>query len=147
MTCLHQQGFKGRERALNYTSILGKLESHETYTYKLYHNYDSAPCDIYVRTSIEPLVFDLLLANILFEAYKIEESHALGQEEIAQPVLNELYGVEVLEEATQYDEEFDLYYVWEKWCGKYTEVSNLAVLKHEKLHDVLCEIVPVFELD
>ena len=134
---------KGREQALEYVSSLEQLESTETYTYKLNHLYDSKPCDIYVKTLIQPVVFELLLAKILFVASDVEESHALGQEEIAQPVLNGLYGVEVLNEAMQFDKEFDLYYVWEKWCGKFTDVMNLGVLKHEQLHDELAKIVPI----
>lgn len=133
----------GRERALKYTNQLTNLHSDQIYTYKLHHYYDSQPCDVYVKTDIEPVVFELLLSHILFEASEIDKCYALGQEEIDQPILKELFGVEVLAEPVETDEVFDLYYTWEKWCALYGDVQGVNILKHEELKAALEQIIPV----
>jgi hypothetical protein len=134
---------KGRERALSYVESLKELESDSEYTYKLFHEFDSKPSDVYVKTSIQPAVFELLLAYVLFEGNEIDEGYGLGQEEIATPILSNLFGVEVLDKEDVNSHEFDLYYVWEKWCSLYEKVSVLDVLKHKEVVKVLTELIPV----
>jgi hypothetical protein len=134
---------KGRERALKYVKGLSELNSNSKYTYKLYHEYDAHPSDVYVETSIEPSVFELLIARILFEAAEIDERYAICQTEIANPILNSLYGLKVSSEENMFNEEFDLYYVWEKWCGLYSDVMKLEVFNNEKVKDALEKIIPL----
>lgn len=142
-TCpLLDHTIKGRERALKYTGELTKLTSNkDDYTYKLYHYYDEKPLDVYVTTCIQPAVFELLLARILFEASEINECYELGQEEIAEHILKDLYGIQTIEKTNEYDEEFDLYYTWEKWCAVSNKVMELKILDNDSIRIVLAKII------
>ncbi|WP_080845647.1 hypothetical protein [Cytobacillus gottheilii] len=134
---------KDRVKALSHTKDLTDLNSPEEHTYKLFHYYDEKPLDVYVKTNINPVAFELLLARIQFEAAEIDDHYALGQEEIAETILRDLYGVNLIDEAQVVDQEFDMYYVWEKWCGLYSEVMELNIFDNDQLRAELEKILPV----
>lgn len=132
--------FEGREAALNHCSSLKELGQGNKYTYKLWHTYDIEPTPVFVNTGIDPVTFEVLLAHILFEASKIDDCYAVGQEEII-PLLSKLYKVETIE-SDKCVEDFDLYYTWEKWCALYDEVLNLEVFKRDTLREELSKFIP-----
>lgn len=132
----------GREEVLQHVSSLTQLQSNKEYIYKLNHYYDAAPSDVYVSSTIEPAAFELLVAFILYSADDIQECCELCQDVIADSILCRIYNVDVLEDAATYDQHFDLYVVWEKWCSYYDDIKTLKVLQHTQLHEELVRIIP-----
>ncbi|MEI2466735.1 hypothetical protein [Niallia taxi] len=136
--------FEEKDEAIVYCKRLELLFIQKYYVYKLSHFYDSKtyPSDVYVRTNIDPYAFEVLLAYILFVADSVNSIHGLFPDEIADPILSNLYNVEVLKQPMDdYVFLYDFYFIWEDYCSISDEVKGLEIFQHQELRNELRKIV------
>ncbi|AYF11336.1 hypothetical protein [Bacillus subtilis] len=131
---------QGIEGALDYITSVQNPRVNKEFVYSLSHQYDIEPTTVYIKSNFEPTTFELLLAYLMFKACEAteEEETELHQEQI-KSILTTYYkeiGLKSVPVGIQ-PIEFDLYTVWEKWCGKYDRMLRIKCFEKDGLIEYL----------